>query len=240
MLCDARREGSESPCCSRARAYLSRRSDAQMRSNGRLVAVVSFKAAGAGVEGIAFGVPAVAALDRLGLEPAADATDAVLDQPPPPSPAAAPPAVDDLPDPVVPLEPPPPTAVVAGRETRHQDRPRGPRTPTARSLGIAGVIAASVGAAGVGTTYLLFRGGEGSMSQSEFDRLRLANDASWVLLVGGAGLFIAAELLPRQPLISPQPPKPPPQRKPGARPPARGPALFARFGPASVHVGVRH
>lgn len=140
-------------------------------SDGRLIGVVSWKLAGSDVEGLAFGVPVFAALGGLGLEPA-DASDPALDQPRRQQPVAKPHRVDDTADPVPSLVPPPPRPKVS-------EKPRGPKTRTARTFSIACWISAGAGAAGIGTTYLIYKTGERSVTQNGFDRARIANDVSW-------------------------------------------------------------
>ncbi len=196
-------------------------------AQGRLVAVVSFKAAGSGVEGIAFGVPTGTALERLALVPG-EASEPVLQQAVQAvTPSAAP--VDDVPDPVIPLDPPPPPVAVVRPPV--PEKPRGPKSPLARSLTTAGLITAGVGAIGVGTTYALYQGGASSLEQGEFDRLRLVNDISWLALAAGVGMFITSQALPRDPV----PPRSP--KKPSAR---RRPSLSAGLGPGVVTLGLRY
>lgn len=164
-------------------------------SKGRIVGVVSWKLAGADVEGIAFGVNASLALTRLGIEPG-ESTDVSLTRAQASGLAAPASSVDDAPDPRPSLEPPPPPPPAP-------DKPKGPKTATARTLGWAGWVTAGAGVLGVGATYGWYELAKGSLRTDGFDRLRLANDVSWVVLAAGAGMVVTSELLPRDPLPAP-------------------------------------
>jgi serine protease Do len=169
-------------------------------AKGRLVGVVSWKIVESGVEGIAFGISMQATLSALALEPA-DQSDSVLSR------ASAPAAgqktasgVDDIADSVPALWPvhtprprAPPTATPSPPKKR-----RGPKTASAKLYGTTGLITAGVGAVGVGVTYALFQSQKDTLRQGGFDNLRLANDISWVTVLGGATLFGISELLPRE------------------------------------------
>ncbi len=160
-------------------------------ADARLMAVVSWKLAGSGVEGLAFGVPVTTAMDGLAVVPG-DASDAALDRPQTPEPVAKPPPVEDAADPVPSLVlPPPPPAV---------EKPKGPKTRTARALSTAGWITAGAGAVGVGVSYAIYEQSKSSLTQGDFDRDRIANDFSWAAVVIGTGLIVTSELLPRQPV----------------------------------------
>lgn len=178
-------------------------------SKGKLLGVISFKVVESGVEGIAFGVSMQSALTGLALEPA-DQTDPVLSKTYVAATSAPDKGVDDVPDqvpllwqppPRVPAAPPPPPA-----------KPRGPKTSKAKRIGYLGLIAAGAGAVGVGVTYALYAGKKDTLRQDGFDNLRLANDISWVVTLGGAATFGLSELLPRERL----PDKPLPTKKKSA------------------------
>jgi len=89
---------------------------------------------------------------------------------------------------------PPPRPVAASKP----ETPRGPKTALARTLGLSGLVAAGVGAVGVGATYGLYEAQKGDLSRDKFDNLRLANDVSWLVVFGGAGMWAVSELLPRE------------------------------------------
>lgn len=184
-------------------------------ADARLMAVVSWKLAGSGVEGLAFGVPVTTAMNGLALTPG-DASDPALDHSQAPKAVAKAPAVEDKADAVPALAPPPPPPVV--------DKPKGPKTRTARALSTAGWITAGAGAVGVGTTYVLYTQGKSSLTQAGFDRDRIANDMSWAAVVIGAGLVVTAELLPREPL----------------KPHTSKPHVTAGVGPGSVAIRVTY
>ncbi|MFO0567394.1 MAG: serine protease [Polyangiaceae bacterium] len=194
-------------------------------SSGRLVGVVSWKVAGSGVEGIAFGVAASSALTGLGLEPA-DATAVALTQPMAVQ-AKSVEAVDDAPDPDPGLYPPPRPVAAPKPEA-----PRGPKTKLARTLGLSGLVTAGVGAVGVGATYGLYEAQKGDLTRDKFDNLRLANDVSWLVLFGGAGMWAVSELLPRDA---------PPTSASRSRAPSRGAATWSvAFGPGSAALSARY
>lgn len=157
--------------------------------NGRLVAVVSWKAAGVGVEGIAFGVPVGEALSRLQVA-AGEATETAALTPLSTQPPGSL-VVDDAADPVPALS----------DDSPSNPRPRTRKSKTASALSFAGWASAGVGAAGVGATYFAFKQKEDALTQDEFDGVRLLNDLSWVLVAAGAGLVVTSELLPREPLV---------------------------------------
>jgi S1-C subfamily serine protease len=187
-------------------------------ADGRLIGIVSWKVAGPDVQGLAFGVPVSAALKGLALEPS-DATDPGLEQASQPTPVAKLAPVDDAADPMPSLVPPPPPRV--------PERPKAPRTRTARGLLVAGWITAGAGAAGVATTYFLYQNNQSSLTQTGFDRLRVGNNVGWAAFIVGAGLVLTGELLPRQKVES--------QKRSGI-----GPSLSATIGLGSVTLEARY
>lgn len=190
-------------------------------AQGRLVAVVSWKVVGKGVEGISFGIPIGNALESLGLV-AGESSSGLTQSNGPAVAETAPVAVDDVPDPMPVLAPPSPPP--AARKPRV---PRGPKTRTARHVATAGWITGAVGLAGAAGTYAAYQGG-GSMSTDSFEALQLANDASWVIVLAGAALLLTSEVLPRDPL----PPRASPPRATAA------PGFTAGVGIGRVQVGV--
>ncbi len=178
---------------------------------GRLVAVVDFKIAGRVVQGLAFGVTGPEALEALGLH-SAPATDDILLKPTPDTPAVATEvAVDDVDDPPVAGEGP----FAASRGPSH----------TASALRTFGVITASVGLVGVGTSWLLYEAEKSNMQRGTFNTYLTINSISWAAVAVGTGSYVVSFLL-RDPSSA--------RRSSSNVPVTR---VYAGIGPTSIVVG---
>jgi serine protease Do len=164
-------------------------------ADGRIVAVVSRKFAGRGIEGVGFGVPIEVALQALGLTQAGATAPELLgaatlgfDAP------SASPLVVDAEDPVPSLDPARDAAMKSAAEEREERKWVERATPAyVPLLRWGGLIVASGGLlAAYGTTRSV---DQGNMTRDEFETIRLYNDLSWVAAGAGAVAFGASFLL---------------------------------------------
>jgi S1-C subfamily serine protease len=157
-------------------------------AQGNVVALVSWKVAGAAVEGVAFGVPIDAALRALGLR-AALSTDPALHQPSAPASVPFYQPIVDVPD-------PDPLAAEFGEKKK----PRKKLPTHVAVLRYGGAIVAGVGAAGVLLSWSAYLGDgqEGQVTRDRFETQRQVNNWSWVMVGVGAAAFGVSLFLPRE------------------------------------------
>ena len=151
---------------------------------GRVLAIVSRKLAGAAVEGIAFGVPIEDALAALKLEPGTATAPRLLEDAGEREAAAsaAKPAVTDPDDPLPNLDP---SASSRGSDTQSLGRHH---PAYIQPLRVVGLALATLGAVGVVLTYSNYhQDAADGITHRDYETLRTKNDGSWVVLaVGGA------------------------------------------------------
>jgi serine protease Do len=155
-------------------------------TQGRVIGVVSWKVVGGGNEGLAFGVPAQAALEALSLEPG-DATDPSLRTPPAAKPEPPALAFDDTPD----LEP---SLDPEGDRQRQLDtlqRQSTPRYVKAMKWGGLGLTGASL--IGVLASWLRFTNGD--FTYESYRNVRRRNDVWWGGTFTGIALTITGIVL---------------------------------------------
>jgi S1-C subfamily serine protease len=159
---------------------------------GRAVAIVRSKVVGTGVEGVAFGVPAPVATERLAIAPG-EATDAVLFQAAPkqPEPVVFEDVADDLHPPPVVAATRAPAQSVAARPQRRVD----PDATDWLRWRRVGYVAGGIGLATVLGTEIVYLKTQNDLTQSRFDILRTANDVGWVLAGAGTALVITSFVL---------------------------------------------
>jgi len=159
---------------------------------GRAVAIVRSKIVGTGVEGVAFGVPATVATDRLAIAPG-EATDAVLLQAAPKQaePVAFEDIADDLHPRVVPTAARAPAQSVATRPRRSEP---GGSTDWLRWRRV-GYVAGGIGLATVLGTGIVYLKNEETLTQSRFNILRTFNDVGWVVTGAATALVVTSFVL---------------------------------------------
>jgi S1-C subfamily serine protease len=150
-------------------------------ASGRIAAIVTWKVADTGVEGIAFGVPVRSALAALSVR-TADSTDERLSFEQVAAVHVTRGPVDDTPDPVQGIRPPPRTYAPPPADSSGGSPAKGLRT--------GGVALATVGAIGIVATWSIYSSGKETMSTEDYEQLRTYNDASWLAFGAGAGLFV--------------------------------------------------
>lgn len=159
-----------------------------LSEQSRALAIVTWKLAGLGLEGVAFGVPTSVALQALGLSEgaasdeslAAERTDAAKGR-------ASQKAFEDVADPAASLD------HAAGlRDAQVATAPAAYRL--LRSGGIALTILSSIG---IGYTYVAVKGGRTPPTEADFASARAINNVSWVALPVGIAAILASKLLLR-------------------------------------------
>jgi serine protease Do len=197
--------------------------------SGRVMAIVSWKVMGTGVEGLAFGVPVGHALTRLALE-ASSQTDetliaAAVTKPEPASVAVP---VEDTADPQVSFAPPP-------------RQPRGPRPPGwARALRWGGLATAGLGVSMALVSWASVD--DDSMKHGDYMRLRRINDVGWAFTGLGVASMACSWILPSALKKSDKPKTSAPAKAagtPAVEPKAPAVTTQARIGVGSVSLEVR-
>jgi serine protease Do len=195
---------------------------------GRVVAVVSWKVFGAGVEGLAFGVPVSHAMTRLALEASAQTDESLMaDKVEVPAPQEAVATVEDGADPYVSFAPKP----------RPAGPPRPPAPGWARGLRTFGFILLGTGTAmGIASWASV---DQDSMKHEDYVQLRRINDAGWVMAGAGVATVVVSYALPSMLRKADKAAKPAPAAGTPAAEPKPQPAATARVGLGSVSLQVR-
>jgi len=166
---------------------------------GQVLGVVSWKIVGSDTEGLAFGVPVLAAQSALAVTPGSS-TDASLRSSAPTSQAARA-AFEDKPD-AMPVVDPEGDRVRAQRLQASKARKRSSELralrrkatpPYVKLLKFGGAALLSAGALGVMSSWLSAR--DDSITYDEYTQQRLINDLSWGGVIVGAGCVTAGLFL---------------------------------------------
>jgi hypothetical protein len=159
-------------------------------TRGRLVAVVRSKLVGTGIEGVAFGVPALAALAHLGLTPASRTDASLLQGSIAEEPEAESVRDDPDPDPTAPVAKKAAPSDVANLSVQATRLPTPAEEAEARrrkkTIATAGVVIGAGGLVGAATTWGLFRLRKSDLTRNEHDHLQTLNDLSWGAAACGA------------------------------------------------------
>jgi serine protease Do len=160
--------------------------------SGRAIAVVRSKAVGTGVEGVAFGVPIMVAIARLGIRPDESTAPALL-TPMAQAPDVAP-AIDDVADDLHPVFHPAPLArgpAPASAVSARVQTPAGESTSWTRWRW-AGWVTLAVGTVAVVGSTAGYGARNDRLTQREFNTLRTINDIGWVAAASGAIVVVSS------------------------------------------------
>ncbi len=169
-----------------------------INTKGELIAIVSWKLAGIGVEGVGFGVPVRAAFEVLGLR-ADERTDEALHSPDRVDLASSnkPEVFEDTPDEYVSASPEADARKERMRERRAEAEARRQQKRNAPAIyhiaKWSGIVLFATGAVMIPTSYAMVKiKSKTEINEKEYQNAKIANTIGWVVAPVGAALFVSS------------------------------------------------